>query len=110
MVRFVLAVVAGTLISFVFAFMACMLFPWTAATARSLPNDEAVTAVMYEKIPATGVYLFPALSKDDKAPTMEQMEQWNGKAKTGPTGIVYFARDGVDADGPGPLLKGLGVH
>jgi hypothetical protein len=110
MVRFVLAVLAGTVISFAIAFMVCMLFPWTAATAQSLPNDEIVTRAMYDNIPASGVYLFPALSKDGKPPTMQDMEAWNSKAKAGPTGILYFARDGVDADGPAPLLKGLGIH
>lgn len=110
MVRFVLAVLAGTVISFAIAFMICMLFPWTAATAQSLPNDAIVTRAMYDNIPTTGVYLFPALSQDGKSPTMQDMEAWNSKAKAGPTGILYFARDGVDADGPAPLLKGLAIH
>lgn len=110
MIRFVLAVLAGTVISFVIAFGVCMLFPWSSAIFQSLPNDEAVAGVLYEKVPEPGVYMFPALSKDGKPPTMQDIEEWDKKAKKGPTGVVYFARNGVDSDSPLLLVRGVGMH
>jgi hypothetical protein len=110
MVRFVLAVLAGTVISFVIAFGACMLFPWSKAIAQPLPNDEVVMRAMYDNISEPGVYLFPAIAKEGKAPTMEDYTEWDKKAKTGPTGVVYFARNGVDTDSPMLLVRGVGIH
>jgi hypothetical protein len=110
MVRFSLAVFLGALLSFMVAFGACMFFPWQTAVVQSMPDDEVVAKAMTDHIPASGVYLFPAISKPGTRPSMEDMMAWDEKAKKGPTGIVYFARDGVDTDGPSAPVKAFGLH
>jgi hypothetical protein len=73
MIRFVLAVLLGGLTAYLFSFIIVMFLPWSPASARSVPNDDAIIKALADNVPEPGVYLFPAITRDGKTPTMEDM-------------------------------------
>lgn len=100
--RFLLAILAG----------AVVLFTWGAAfwmtignnAVKPLATEDAVMAMVSEKVPADGAYFFPGPPNKDAPPA--EVEAYTAKHKAGPIGMLLVHKDGREPMDPKTFIQG----
>jgi hypothetical protein len=90
--RFVLAVIAGTLVMFVWGAVSHMLLFKGAGFSR-LPNEDRVTAELRRSIASDGLYFFPSPDFSGSSSPAETAA-WEAKFRAGPTGMIVYHPSG----------------
>ncbi len=95
MKRILLAGLLGGLALFLWEYVSHDLTPLGTAGMSRLQNEDAIRAVLQDKIPDTGLYYFPApvltpgMSAQQQQAAMARAMELEG---TGPTGLMVFVR------------------
>ena len=90
--RLVLAVLAGTMVMFVWGAVShLVLFKGTGFSR--LPNEDRVRAELRRSIPSDGLYFFPSPDLSGRA-TPAETASWEAKFKAGPTGMIIYHPSG----------------
>jgi hypothetical protein len=111
MLRFVLAVIVGTLVIYAWGFAAWMALPIHTGTIHALPDEQAVIQTLEVQQLPDGLYTYPPMpehpadaSKDEKAAAAQEFEQ---KHEKGPLVTVIYHAAGGPPMPPKMLARGL---
>ncbi len=112
--RIVIAAVASAVIVFMWGFLSWGLLQIWSGQVQNLPDDERVTAVLMDAIPADGAYFFPPMPADarsaDSAVRTAAQEAWAEKHRRGPIGMVLINRAGKEPMAPKVFIAGLATN
>jgi hypothetical protein len=104
MKRILLASALGGLTVFVWGFLSWAVLPWHRATLKSIPDEAPLIEQMQQRLPASGVYLFPAEPQD---PNAAVQNEYTERFRRGPIGYIFYRMPGVDGMDPAVMLLGL---
>jgi hypothetical protein len=90
--RLVLAVLAGTMVMFVWGAVSHMVLFKGAGFSR-LPNEDRVMAELRKSVKSDGLYFFPSPDFSGSATPAETLA-WEAKFRAGPTGMIVYHPSG----------------
>lgn len=106
MKKIILGGLLGGIAIFIGSFIFHMFTPLGTAGIKSLPNEEAVTAVMRHSISKPGLYFFPGMDMSGSM-TPEEEKAWTAKYETGPVGLLIYHPVGESPMSPRQLIVEL---
>ena len=101
----VAGIVAGVVV-FIWSFVEHTVLSIGRMGVSSLPNEDAIVAVMKQSIHEPGFYFFPGMDMSKK-PTPEEEKAWQAKYTAGPTGVLVYQPKGGQVFSPRQLAVEL---
>src|SRR4030066_1245744 len=93
--RILFAAILGGIALFAWGVVAHMFLGLGDSSFKGIPNEEMILSTMKENITEPGLYFFPWM--DMKSTDKAAMEAWTQKYKAGPTGLMVFYPNGLEA-------------
>lgn len=113
MLRILISGVVGGIVFFFWGFLVHVVFQFYSDVIRSVPDENAIRAVVQAEIPESGAYFFPAYPQHDSEMTELEVEaltaQFNERHEAGPIGLLFVQKEGMKAMQPMIFIRGLGI-
>lgn len=91
--KIVIEGILGGLVMFIWSFVVHMALPLAEMGVKTIPNEEAVIAVMKANIKEPGFYFFPG--EGAMASEKAAQEAWKKKYEAGPRGVMVYHPTGA---------------
>ena len=105
MKRTMIAVVAGTIVYYIWGMMAWMALPIHTPTIAGLPDEAAVTDALKAQNLESGVYVIPWSDNEDE--WSDPNSQWMKNHLAGPLYTIYYQNEGGQPMASATLIGGF---
>ncbi|MCA9114845.1 MAG: hypothetical protein KDA79_07130 [Planctomycetaceae bacterium] len=113
MLRFLLAMVTGTIVIYAWGMAAWMALPIHDGTLHRLPDPTAITQALRAQQLKGGLYTYPAMPEHAADATAEQkaaeMKEFTDRHLAGPLVTVIYHPEGGQPMPPEMLVRGLAI-
>jgi len=98
--RIVAGALLGAVVLFAWGAVFWMALPFGFIAVKPLPGGEDLVPLLTERLPATGVYAYPAKSHEERNLPEEERERhaqdFAARYKAGPLLVLHYRRQGLD--------------
>jgi len=103
--RIITAAIVGGLIVFGVSAVFHTLTPLGTMGLSFLPNEDPVMQAFKTNIPRSGLYFFPGGTMGKM--TEQEQQAWAAKLRSGPSGLIVYTAEGLEAMEPRQLVSEL---